>query len=553
MASDTFNSLKTFADVCERVKGRTSKNLKVEILSEYLKKLDDTSLKIACGLLSGEIFPPRQNVVLQVGYSTLAEIITELSGKDRRMLEKVFLRYGDLGETAEEILAKKSIAPLFSEEYTLITFHDKLAKVAEITGKGSYSEKRKTLTGLFLNMSPVEAKYFTKILTGEMRIGLVAGLVIEGITAAFGQKFDEVNEAYLLTCDIGETAILAKYNNITDAKLEPLHQTNFMLAEAMQTPEEIEEYFGKPMICEYKLDGIRAQCHKKGDIVKIFTRKGNESGNSFPEIVEALGKITHDYIIDGEIVAFDKGKILPFSLLQHRLQRKVITRKVIDEVPLTIFVYDILFLDGESVYKKTLIKRKEALKKLQLSEKVKMLGYSFVSKKEEMEAKFNESIERGYEGLMIKDPDSIYMVGKRGKNWVKLKKELDTLDVVVVASERGHGKRANVFSDCVFSVWDNGELKTIGKAYSGLTDKELSEMNEKLKEIMVKDEGWRIVVRPEIVIEVAFNGIQKSDRHESGYALRFPRIKRIRYDKSVEQVDTIDKVRSIFERQLSKK
>jgi DNA ligase-1 len=494
MVSDSFNSLKTFAEVCERVKATASKNLKIEILSEYLKKLDDTSLRIACSLLSGEIFPPWQIIELQVGYSTLVGILTELSGKDRRTLEKVFLRYGDLGETAEDILTKKSIAPLFSEEYTLISFHDRLTKIAEMTGKGSHSEKKKALSGLYLNMSPIESKYLTKILTGEMRIGLVAGLVIEGITAAFGQKFDEVNEAYLLTYDIGETTILAKCNNLKDAKLEPLHQTNFMLAEAMQTPEEIEEYFEKPMICEYKLDGIRAQCHKKGDIVKIFTRRGNESGNSFPEIVQALSKITHDFIIDGEIVAFDKGKILPFSLLQHRIQRKVITRKVVNEVPLTIFVYDILFLDGESVYKKTLLKRKEALIKLQLSEKLKMLAYSFVSKKEEIEAKFNESIERGYEGLMIKDPDSIYMVGKRGKNWVKLKKELDTLDVVVVASERGHGRRANVFSDCVFSVWDNGELKTIGKAYSGLTDKELSEINEKLKEITVKDEGWRIVV-----------------------------------------------------------
>jgi DNA ligase-1 len=165
---------------------------------------------------------------------------------------------------------------------------------------------------------------------------------------------------------------------------------------------------------------------------------------------------------------------------------------------------------------------------------------------------FNESISQGYEGLMLKDPMSIYTVGRRGKNWVKLKKELDTLDVVIVASERGHGKRANIFSDYIFAIWDNDELKTIGKAYSGLTDKELSDMNTKLKDVTVKDEGWRIIVKPEIVIEVAFNGIQKSERHESGYALRFPRIKRIREDKSIEQADNIEKVKSIFKRQYPK-
>jgi DNA ligase-1 len=182
-----------------------------------------------------------------------------------------------------------------------------------------------------------------------------------------------------------------------------------------------------------------------------------------------------------------------------------------------------------------------------------MLDYITVTKRDEIETLFEESIRRGYEGLMLKDPSSTYTVGKRGKNWVKLKKELDTLDVVIVASERGHGRRADIFSDYVFAVWDRGELKTIGKAYSGLTDKELLEMNRRLEDIVVRDEGWRIIVRPEIVMEVAFNNIQKSDRHESGFALRFPRIKRIRDDKSVEQADTIERVQAIYQKQMMRR
>jgi len=226
---------------------------------------------------------------------------------------------------------------------------------------------------------------------------------------------------------------------------------------------------------------------------------------------------------------------------------------LMQKIPLIIFIYDILYLDGKSLFKKTLIDRKKALQKLEYSDKIRILNYISITKKEEIESKFNESIEKGYEGLMLKDPTSTYTVGKRGKNWVKLKKELDTLDVVIVASERGHGKRANIFSDYVFSIWDNSELKTIGKAYSGLTDKELSKMDNKLREIIVRDEGWRIVVKPEIVIEVAFNGVQKSNRHQSGFALRFPRIKRIRDDKSIEQADTIDKVKRVYESQLIQK
>lgn len=542
-------SFQTFAITCENMRKTSSKNLKVEILANYLRLLDGENLKVACRLLSGEIFPSHESLELQVGYSALVNIIKELSGKDDETLRRTYLRYGDLGEAAEEILSAKVIEPLVRERYTLVDIEEKLRKVTEISGKGSYQEKRQTLLGLYLNMTPLESKYFTKLLTGEMRIGLVAGLVVEGITKAFNQKYEEVNEAYLLTNDIGKTAYLARLNRLSDARLEPLCQTNFMLAEAMQTAQEITEYFGKKLICEYKLDGVRAQCHKKGELVRIFTRRGNEATNSFPEIAEGLREIPHDYIFDGEIVAYMNNKVLPFTLLQQRLQRKEISEDLMQKIPLSLFVYDVLYLDGRPVYKETLKERKRLLEKIQFPKKVRMLEYTLVSAKEEIEEKFHESVEKGFEGLMLKDPESIYTVGKRGKNWVKLKKELDTLDVVIVGAEKGHGKRAGIFSDYIFAIWDNGELKTIGKAYSGLTDKELYEMSNRLKSMAIRDEGWRIIVNPQIVIEVAFNGIQKSSRHESGYALRFPRIVRIRDDKSIEQADSLQQVREIYLRQ----
>lgn len=545
------NSFLAFSQVCERVKSTMSKNMKIRIVSEYLKNLDDENLKVACDLFSGQIFPPWEGIELQVGYSTLLDILKEVSGLNDKILVETIIKHGDLGEAAEEILTKRTIRPLFEEKYDLVQVCARLRKVAEVTGKGSVYEKKKILTGLYLNMTPLEAKYLTKVLTGEMRIGLVSGLIIESIAEAFNRVFDEVNEAFLLINSVGETAILAKYGKLSEAKLVLLRPTNFMLAESMQSAEEIVDYFRKELVCEFKLDGVRVQCHKKGDVVKIFSRKANEVSAQFPEIVEDLLKIDHDFIFDGEVLAFKNGRPLPFSKLQTRLQRKYVDEKIVSEVPLMLFVYDILYFDGEPLYKMPLIERKKVIEKIEFTGRIECLEYTLVSKKEEVERKFFESLELGYEGLMLKDPSSAYTVGKRGKYWIKLKKELDTLDVVIVAAERGHGKRAEIFSDYVFSVWDNGVLKTIGKAYSGLTDKELLEMNERLKDLAVKDEGWRLIVRPEIVIEVAFNGIQKSDRHESGFALRFPRIKRIRDDKSIDEADTIEKVKAIYERQKS--
>jgi len=549
MSESYDDSFLTFSQVCERVKGTASRNLKIETVSKYLRTLNDEDLKIACNLFSGQIFPPWEGLEVQVGYSTLLDVLKEVSGLSDNALMEIIVSHGDLGEAAEEILARRVIRPLVEEKYSLSKVYAKLRRMAESSGKGSFLEKKRILTGMYLNMTPLESKYLTKVLTGEMRIGLVSGLIVESVAEAFKRGFDEVNEAFLLVNDVGETAVLAKHNRLSEAKLELLHPTNFMLAEPMQSSDEVEEYFGRELVCEFKLDGVRVQCHKKDNVVKIFSRRGNEVSGQFPEIVEDLLKLDHNFILDGEVLGFKDGRPLPFSKLQQRLQRKHVDSKIIEEVPLMLFVYDILFLDGEPLYKKPLLERKKAIEGIDFSGRIKCLEYTFVSRKEEIDRRFLESVKLGYEGLMLKDPSSIYTVGKRGKYWIKLKKELDTLDAVIVAAERGHGKRAEIFSDYVFSIWDNGVLKTIGKAYSGLTDKELLEMNERLKELAVRDEGWRLIVRPEIVIEVAFNGIQKSDRHESGFALRFPRIKRVRDDKSIEEADTIEKVKVIYERQ----
>jgi DNA ligase-1 len=324
-----------------------------------------------------------------------------------------------------------------------------------------------------------------------------------------------------------------------------------MLADVMFSAEEIAQYYNKPLICEFKYDGIRVQLHKFSGKVRMFSRKLEDVTSSFPEIAYAVALLAAEFILDGEVLAYRDGRPLHFQELQKRLRRKTVTDYVMSEIPLVYIPYDIIYLDGQSLIDRPLTERKELLAQIRFKEPIINLGYRVVSTAQEIACAFKESRDAGHEGLMVKELESRYHPGKRGRHWTKLKYELDTIDAVIVIAEYGHGKRAGTLSDYTFAVKDDRDssLKTIGKAYSGLTDAEIAKMTDKLRSITVRDEGYRLVVKPEIVLEVAFDSIQKSNRHDSGFALRFPRIKYIRTDKSVSDIDTMEKVCRIYERQ----
>jgi DNA ligase-1 len=320
----------------------------------------------------------------------------------------------------------------------------------------------------------------------------------------------------------------------------------------MFSAEEIAQYYGgKQMICEFKYDGIRVQLHKFGGQARMFSRKLEDVTGSFPEIAGAAALLQHDFILDGEVLAYKNDRPLHFQELQKRLRRKAVTEQLKSEIPVIYAPYDVMYVDGQQVIDRPLIERKSLLSQIKFKVPIIDLGYRVVSSAQEIADAFVESRKLGHEGLVVKEPGSQYHPGKRGRHWVKLKRELDTIDAVVVIAEYGHGKRAGMLSDYTFAVQDDddGELKAIGKAYSGLADDEIAELTARLRSIAVKDEGYRLLVRPEIVLEVAFDSIQKSDRHDSGFALRFPRIKYIRADKTVSDIDTLDKVRRIYESQ----
>src|ERR671916_1605405 len=547
-----------FVDICEKVRQTASKNAKVATIAEYLIKLkdqdggSDTSLAVAVLFMSGAIFAKGSGLTLNVGFNTIMRSLSEITHLEPEEIQKIYLKHGDMGALAEYVVSKRQQSPLVVQQLLLPDLYDQLRKIADAAGSGAAEANRKILTGLLINSSPLEAKYLIKIATGELRVGVVEGLVELAIAKAFGRDVHAIRQAMLLSGDIAQVALLAKKDALSTAIMKPLVPLSFMLADVMFSAEEIEQYYKKPLICEFKYDGIRVQLHKFGDEVKMFSRKLEDVASSFPEIISAVSLLEADFILDGEVLAYRRGRPLHFQELQKRLRRKAVTDRLMAEIPVVYVPYDIMYFDGQSLIGRPLTERKKLLSQIRFREPIIDLGYRVVSTAAEIAYAFRESRDAGHEGLVVKELESQYYPGKRGRHWIKLKYELDTIDAVIVVAEYGHGKRAGTLSDYTFAVrdeYDSGSLKTIGKAYSGLTDAEIGKMTEKLRSITIRDEGYRLIVRPEIVLEVAFDSIQKSDRHNSGFALRFPRIKYIRTDKTVSDIDTREKVQRIYERQ----
>ena len=534
------------AQVLEKVRQTPSKNEKVALIAGYLKDLCPEDAEVASRIASGRSSERGSRDEAQVGYSTLLDVIREVTGATQADVSKTYLKYGDLGEVTEELLENKEEQSLFSEELTLSALNSAFGRLRATKGKGSAAAKRGTVKSLMLAATPLEGKYIVKVLAGEMRTGLVSGLLEEAIANAYGLSKGEAARAHMILGDIGVFANRAANGGVDTVRIHPFRPVNFMLAEPFATAGEIAEHFGKTVYAEYKYDGIRAQVHRSKGEVRIYSRRLEEITASFPEVVVSFERGEEDFVIDGEAVPFVGGRPLPFQLLQRRLRRMEEFEEAVKKAPVTYFAFDILFQDGRETIDLPLADRRKLLSKIVSRTSARMADTVNVKTEVEIMAAFRQSRDLGYEGLVVKDPESLYGMGKRGSGWAKLKEELDTIDAVIVAAEYGHGKRAGVISDYTFAVRDRDLLKTVGKAYSGLTDMEIDEMTRRLKEITLKDHGYWRQVKPEIVVEVAFDSIQKSDRHDSGFALRFPRIKRIRTDKGVADIDDIGKVERIF-------
>jgi DNA ligase-1 len=548
------NSLEQFARTAEAVAATTKKLEKAALLGEYFAALSDEDLARAARYFAGLRFALKDARTTNVGGSILAEALSVATGFSLEDLSPRYVRLGDGGDVAFEAVAERGRgnAPGLTLEQT----ESLLARLSETRGaKG----KQKLLADVLARATPLEAKYLVKLLTGDLRIGLREGLVEDAIARAFSQPLAEVAMANMLTGDIGEAAARARAGKLKDVTMRLFHPLKFMLATPAADLNDITRTMPGEFFVEDKFDGIRAQAHVQEGRVAIYSRTLDEISMRFPELHEPLRALPTDAIIDGEIITARGAQILPFSDLQKRLGRKTVSEDLLKSAPVVFVAYDLLYASQRVLINDPLESRLAKLAEIVRTAcgsgrlNLGTLRLSVLKRFRDvttLDPEFDAARARGNEGLMIKDPSSSYKPGRRGREWLKLKKALATLDVVVTVVEVGHGKRRHVLSDYTFAVRrseTDGELLNIGKAYSGLTDVEIAEMTEWFRAHTVKEfaHGRVRVVEPRIVIEVTFDRVQPSNRHKGGYALRFPRIVRLRPDKTVDEIDTLETVRKL--------
>jgi DNA ligase-1 len=574
--------MQAFAQTADAVAATTKKLEKVRLVAEYFRSHPMEEAAQAAVFFSGRAFPAWEERTLQIGGTLLWRTVGEISGKGEVAMTAAYRRHGDLGAAAQDVLERSSPAKSSLSVAELVAAFDELARTSTAARKLSLFQD------LLRRATALEAKYVIKIISGDLRIGLRESLVEEAIAKAFDENVKAVQRANMLLGDIREALRLAAEHKLDQAQMRLFHPIGFMLASPAQDAEEALSYFDRAAV-EDKYDGIRAQVHvggKEDPRVRMFSRTLDEISPAFPELPPALRAFPEPLILDGEILAWspDTAQALPFSELQKRLGRKKVSEDMLRRVPVVYMAFDVLYARGELLIEKPLEERRKILEQSFASvpedgfitedsmatenpqgalvfepaigtrsgaPRVILAPAVSADSAASLEEIFTAARERGNEGLMIKDVQSPYTPGRRGKSWLKLKKELATLDVVVTAVEWGHGKRNKVLSDYTFAVRDGDKLLNVGKAYSGLTDVEIAEMTEWFKAHTIDDQGFRRTVEPKIVLEVAFNNMMQSNRHESGYALRFPRILRLRTDKSPEEIDTLETVKEIFARQAS--
>jgi DNA ligase 1 len=588
-----------FAELCQRLAETGGKLEKRGLMAAYLSALPVPEAGLAALYLAGVPFPETDGRELKVGGAALSRVLAQLSGASQPAMHAAYLRHGDLGGAAQDLLQGPGAA---TSTLSLPEVGEAFAAIADAAKP---ARKQQLTLELLKRATPLEAKYLIKIILGDMRTGIQVSLVEEAIAAAYGASIGEVRRARMLNGNLPEVLELAAAGRLAEAQMKLFHPLGFMLASPVETVEEALQRFSSevaeeakselsavqpdgPIIKEAQLedkyDGVRAQVHcgspEHPGRVALFSRSREDMTASFPEIVEAFAGFEKPLVLDGEILAWSRDRALPFASLQARLGRKRVTAEMREGTPVVFMAFDLLYADGEAWMDKPLHQRRCKLEELvgrehagtRVSSRSASRGQqtellfepaapedSFarlvlapavqLQSVEQLEQAYVDARARGNEGVMLKARHSTYQPGRRGLAWLKLKRELATLDVVVTAAEYGHGKRAGWLSDYTFAVRDGEALRNVGKAYSGVTDAEIARLTQFFLEHTLEDFGSVRAVEPLVVLEVAFNNVMRSDRHDSGFALRFPRILRIRDDKPVGEIDTLERVAAIYHSQ----
>ena len=547
--------MRRWSEIADRVAATSRTSEKTAILADYLASLAPDDLPVATVFLTGRPFSDQRTI--GIGWAGLAAAVRAVADVDAGALGRAYDDSSDLPTSVRDVLAAAGHAPDPAAEPTLAEVRDAFDRMEAAAGPAA---KQALLEALIRRSSPATAGALVKVLTGELRIGLREGLLEAAIARGFGRPLVAVKRATQLTGDVGRAAALARKDRLGEAGLALFRPIRFMLASPAEDAAEIMARLGPVAWVEDKYDGIRAQLHRRGTEVRLFSRDLNDIGGQFPEVIDAARELAWAGMLDGEVLAWNDGRVLPFLQLQARLGRKSPSARIRAEVPVIFVAWDALALDedGDGVVRPLLdvplTERRARLERLALPLAADGGGFALshlvtVASADELEAAFTAARARRNEGLMVKDPASAYTPGRRGLGWLKMKKALATLDCVVVGVEVGHGKRHGVLSDYTFAVRDeaSGDLVTIGKAYSGLTDAEIAEMTRWFEAHTISVHGRFRLVEPTVVVEVAFDVIMRSTRHRSGYALRFPRISRLRLDKPADEVDTTATVAALYE------
>jgi DNA ligase 1 len=536
-----------FSRVCEQLEGTSGRLDMIDIISRVLPTLTPEELPVFVRFVMGRIFPDWSSKKLGIGPNLLYEAIGYVAGmKKEQVIEKITIT-GDAGHAVEELLSIKSQTTFFHEDLDLVRVYTELIAIAEMEGKKSQREKLLAVRRLLGNAHPLEGRYLARIMLEELRIGVGEGSVRDAIARAFSADPALVEHAMQALNDAGEVARLAKLgpDALREVRITLFHPVRMMLAQQGTIPDMIQEH--GQIAAEFKYDGSRFQFHKKGNWARLYSRRLEDVTAALPDVIEKLiTSTTHDVILDGEVIAIKEGKPMPFQSVLRRFRRRHDIAEAQDAIEMVPNVFDILYLDGETLIDLPLEKRRERL----LSVVTGYIAPQIVSSDSlEIERTYKEALDAGHEGIMIKVPDSPYSPGQRGKNWIKIKPDVDTLDLAVIGGEWGEGKRAHVFGSFLVACQDQGKLIALSRVATGFSDEQLGEVYDLLKDRVIKKSGKEVSFEPDLVFEVGYAELQVSPTYKGGFALRFPRFIRIRDDKNITDVETLESIRDRYQRQ----
>ncbi len=549
----------TLTETYNKLEATTKRLEKTEIIANLLKQTKD--LEKIIYLLQGKVFPKWDERKTGISSRLVLRAINSATGVSTNNLEKEWVKKGDLGIVVEEQIKKAKQTSLFKTKLTVDKVFNNIQKLAELEGKGTVTKKIQYIIELLSSAEPEEAKYIIRTLIEDLRIGVKDGVIKDSIAKAFSKESKEIENAYNLTNDFAEVVIAAKNNKLSSLKMKTGKPINPMLAIKIEDIEEAFKAVDVPAQAEEKLDGFRLQIHKKGKEVNLFTRRLENVTKQFEEILPIIIKNIKpkECILDSELVGYDPktNKHLPFQHISQRVRRKYNLEEMAKKIPVEINIFDIMNKDGKSLLDLKQDERRKILEKEIKQEKHKIVLTELLisDNKKELEKFYKKSLTKGNEGIMIKNLNAEYIPGRRVGGWVKLKPIQETLDLVITEADWGEGKRANWLSSLTLSCKQGDNFLEIGKVGTGISEKEsedglsFPQLTKELKKLIISEKGKHVKLKPRIVVEIAYEEIQKSPTYNSGFALRFPRVVRLRTDRSEKDADILERIITIFKKQ----